>query len=111
MPSPLPAAAAAAERLGSSISEPSLSTRDALDKYQIVSQKVALDFVSLFLFVYTRLFVYQIVYSSSVFERCLFLKIDLCLLAADSLSDGFSWKPWWLMMGEKQKSRYIFLSF
>ena len=110
MPSPLPAAAA--ERLGSSISEPSLSTRDALDKYQIVSQKVALDFVScLFLFVYTRLFVYQIVYSSSVFERCLFLQIDLCVLAADSLSDGFSWKPWWLMMGEKQKSRYIFLSF
>lgn len=40
VPSPLPAAAAAAERLGSSISEPSLSTRDALDKYQIVSQKL-----------------------------------------------------------------------
>ncbi|XP_024032955.1 CCR4-NOT transcription complex subunit 1 [Morus notabilis] len=38
---PLPSpAAAAAERLGSSISEPSFSTRDALDKYQIVSQKL-----------------------------------------------------------------------
>ncbi|KAL5571856.1 hypothetical protein UlMin_021453 [Ulmus minor] len=36
---PLPSPAAA-ERLGSSISEPSLSTRDALDKYQIVSQKL-----------------------------------------------------------------------
>lgn len=30
-----------AERLGTGISEPSLTTRDALDKYQIVAQKVA----------------------------------------------------------------------
>ncbi|PON57727.1 CCR4-NOT transcription complex subunit [Trema orientale] len=36
---PLPSPAAA-ERLGSTISEPSLSTRDALDKYLIVSQKL-----------------------------------------------------------------------
>ncbi|GLT84370.1 hypothetical protein SLE2022_026050 [Rubroshorea leprosula] len=36
-PSSLPAAT---ERLGSSISEASLSTRDALDKYQIVAQKL-----------------------------------------------------------------------
>ncbi|XP_015889443.2 uncharacterized protein LOC107424219 isoform X1 [Ziziphus jujuba] len=35
LPSP-----AAAERLGSSTSEPSLSTRDALDKYQIIAQKL-----------------------------------------------------------------------
>lgn len=28
------------ERLGSSIAEPSLTTRDALDKYQLVAQKV-----------------------------------------------------------------------
>lgn len=43
MPSP-----AASERLGSSISEPSLSTRDALDKYQIVAQKVAMACAFLF---------------------------------------------------------------
>ncbi|KAF4401859.1 hypothetical protein G4B88_013146 [Cannabis sativa] len=36
---PLPSPAAG-ERLGSSLSDPSLSTRDALDKYQIVSQKL-----------------------------------------------------------------------
>lgn len=38
LPSPV-----STERLGSSISEPSLTTRDALDKYQIVAQKVGND--------------------------------------------------------------------
>lgn len=38
LPSPV-----ATERLGNSISEPSLTTRDALDKYQIVAQKVGND--------------------------------------------------------------------
>lgn len=31
------------ERLGSSFLEPSLTTRDALDKFQIVAQKVVTD--------------------------------------------------------------------
>lgn len=48
LPSPV-----ATERLGSSISEPSLTTRDALDKYQIVAQKVGNDLCCLsFLYIF-----------------------------------------------------------
>ncbi|XP_028804636.1 CCR4-NOT transcription complex subunit 1 isoform X2 [Neltuma alba] len=35
-----PQASSVVERLGSSVSEPSLTTRDALDKYQVVAQKL-----------------------------------------------------------------------
>jgi hypothetical protein len=34
---------AASERAGSSVADASLNTRDALDKYQIIAQKVALN--------------------------------------------------------------------
>lgn len=45
--------AVASERLGSNITEPSLSTRDALDKYQIVAQKVAMTCAFSLIFVYS----------------------------------------------------------
>lgn len=41
-----PQASLVVERLGSSVSEPSFTTRDALDKYQVVAQKVVIYFNS-----------------------------------------------------------------
>ena len=94
---PLPSpAATGTERLGSSISETSLSTRDALDKYQIVAQKVeysSLFFTAFFIALLIPLSfgVYMKVSDMSWWIRCHFT-IFFCLYLYSFFTAQFLWE-------------------